>query len=112
MTEKQGSNSMMLPLLAGLAGAGLALLFAPRSGKETRDKINSQANEFNERANNKINHTKEQVHHGMEKIGDSTAKFKSAINHKLHKADKELDEKLEQQQPSTEYDHRNWDREV
>ncbi len=48
MSEHKAS---WLPLfvLGGLIGAGLALLFAPRTGKDTREKLKGMARESAER---------------------------------------------------------------
>ncbi|MDB5164174.1 MAG: YtxH-like protein [Candidatus Saccharibacteria bacterium] len=43
MKEKQGANMVAVTLMAAAAGAGVALLTAPRSGRETRARLKSQA---------------------------------------------------------------------
>jgi gas vesicle protein len=56
MAEQQAHhNTMLVPVLAGLAGAGLALLFAPRSGKETRTMMHDNAQETMDTARSKAN---------------------------------------------------------
>lgn len=54
-------NSMLTPILAGLAGAGLALLFAPRSGRDTRTMVRDNAQEIKETAQHKIDAGKAQA---------------------------------------------------
>mgnify|MGYP003402398559 FL=1 len=39
-------------VLGGLIGAGLALLFAPRSGKDTREKLSDMARDAADRLRN------------------------------------------------------------
>lgn len=49
----KGNNTTELILaflLGGLVGAGAALLMAPQSGKETREKIREMAKEWEEKA--------------------------------------------------------------
>jgi gas vesicle protein len=48
MTDDRGSNAsgvILAFLMGGLTGAALAILFAPRSGKETRDLLNDKFRE-------------------------------------------------------------------
>ena len=48
-------------LLGGLTGAITALLFAPRSGKETREQIQTKVTDVRDRAGVKLDSTVEQV---------------------------------------------------
>lgn len=59
-------------VIGGAVGAGLALLFAPRSGEETRKIISKKAQEF----------------------GDEFDEFKKDIGPKIQKAKDELAQKL------------------
>jgi gas vesicle protein len=48
MTDDRGSNAsgvILAFMMGGLTGAALAILFAPRSGKETRDLLNDKFRE-------------------------------------------------------------------
>ena len=48
--DRNGASGVILSfLLGGLAGAALAILFAPRSGKETRDMLGEKMREGAER---------------------------------------------------------------
>lgn len=48
--DRNGASGVILSfLLGGLAGAALAILFAPRSGKETRDMLGEKVREGAER---------------------------------------------------------------
>jgi gas vesicle protein len=54
MAEQAHRNPLVVPLLAGLVGAGLALLFAPRSGRETREKLRMSTQESMDSAREKL----------------------------------------------------------
>ena len=49
--EKSGSGGIFMAFLAGgLIGAGLALLYAPASGRETREKISGMAEDMKKKS--------------------------------------------------------------
>lgn len=48
MTEKSPNSTLMSLLLAALLGAGIALLLAPRSGKETRRSLHQTTDDLRE----------------------------------------------------------------
>lgn len=49
--ENTGAGALMLAFVAGaVAGAAVALLFAPASGEDTRDYLNQKAREGRDRA--------------------------------------------------------------
>jgi gas vesicle protein len=51
MSENHAENGFLSAFLAGaLVGAGIALLFAPRSGKDTRDMLSDKALGLKEKA--------------------------------------------------------------
>lgn len=49
-----GSAAVAGLVIGGLAGAGAALLFAPQSGKETRDQIQQKTVELRDQAAEKV----------------------------------------------------------
>jgi gas vesicle protein len=49
--NERGISTGAALLLGAAVGAGLALLYAPRSGRETRQQLSSSANRLRERAN-------------------------------------------------------------
>lgn len=58
--EGYSSGSMLLSfLLGGIVGAGLALLVAPQSGKETRQKIRDLADDVKERSTEYVDKAKD-----------------------------------------------------
>jgi gas vesicle protein len=63
MKDEGGSSGSVLLsfLLGGVVGAGLALLFAPRSGHETRQKIKDLADDVKEKSTEYVNQAKEKA---------------------------------------------------
>lgn len=59
--------------MAGLTGAGIALLLAPRSGKETREKIGQRTTELKDQAEDSYQKVKGTVNSSIEKTRDSLA---------------------------------------
>ena len=86
MSENQScaNGSMLLAfLLGGVIGAGIALLVAPQSGKETREKIKDLTGDLKEKAadyagqvKNKVSST---VEHGKDFIDEKKTLISSAI---------------------------------
>lgn len=63
-----GAGSIFLSfLLGGLVGAGFALLLAPQSGSETRQKIRELSEEAREKAKGYVGDVKEKVTSGLDK---------------------------------------------
>lgn len=60
-TQRMHSNAFRIATFAGIAGASLALLFAPRSGRETRDRIKFRANNMRHQAEGKLETAKQTV---------------------------------------------------
>jgi len=52
MSDERCSSVFMAFLAGGLVGAGLALLYAPGSGRETREKITGLADDIRKRSEN------------------------------------------------------------
>lgn len=50
MKERQTSNILLVSLVSAAAGAGVALLLAPRSGKETRARLIANAADMKRQA--------------------------------------------------------------
>lgn len=71
MTERSSPNIALVSLMAGVAGAGIALLFAPRSGKETRDKISQRSTELKDQAEDGYHRVKDTVNSGIDKTRSS-----------------------------------------
>jgi gas vesicle protein len=66
--EGYGSGGILLSfLLGGLVGAGFALLLAPQSGRETRQKIRELSEEAKEKAMGYVEDVKGKVTDNIEK---------------------------------------------
>ena len=58
--ENTGAGALMLAFVAGaVAGAAVALLFAPASGEETRDYLNQKAREGRDRAKDALDQSRD-----------------------------------------------------
>lgn len=66
-------------LLGGIVGAGLAMLLAPQSGRETRKKIKEFAEDMREKADDYVEHIKKGVTSTVEEGKDLYEEKKSAI---------------------------------
>ncbi len=65
--------------LGALLGAGLALLYAPRSGKETRQKIAATSHDLRERAEHLGGDAKSFIEHKKQEIAAAVEAGKEAI---------------------------------
>lgn len=69
------SNSL-LALIAGVAiGTVAGILLAPRSGKETRDKIMEEFDELTEKAQKTANEQYDKAAKKLEELKENTVKF-------------------------------------
>jgi gas vesicle protein len=80
MTEERGNARVTLLafLLGGVVGAGLALLFAPLSGKETRDRIKDLVEEVKEKAEGAVEEIKDKVKETLD-VGKKTLEEKKSM---------------------------------
>ena len=60
-TQGNGSGMLMAVMVGAAVGAGVALLFAPCSGKETRDWLSQRTGELKTRTTNAFEQGKESV---------------------------------------------------
>ena len=79
-----GAGTVIVSFLAGAAiGTALALLFAPRSGKETRERIRDAADDAVDRIREMSDEAKsrlmEAYEEGVESIREKKEIFKSAL---------------------------------
>ena len=82
--EGYSSGSVLLSfLLGGVVGAGLALLFAPQSGRETRQKIKDLADDVKEKSAEYVSQAKEKasslVEEGKGYYDEKKSILKSAV---------------------------------
>jgi gas vesicle protein len=81
MSEENGGSSRVWFLLAGLGiGAVIALLLAPRSGKETRDSIVQTAEEGRDFVVTKTEEIRKQAEDAVEKGKDLVNKQKDLLS--------------------------------
>lgn len=73
-------------LAGALIGAGLALIYAPYSGKETRERLAQRAREAKDKVEGAVNSTRETVgsalHDAREKVGTAVQGARDAIAEK------------------------------
>ena len=68
--SKHKSSSLLAFLLGGAAGAAIALLFAPATGKETREKLREGMDEAGEWTKDRFEDARESMDFGAEKVRD------------------------------------------
>lgn len=95
MDNDRGFSSgtvFMAFILGGAVGAGLAILFAPQSGKETRDKIRGLADDAKEKASQYTEQMKDKIASTIEE-GKGLLEEKKSIITSAIEAGKEAMEK-------------------
>ncbi len=95
------SGALML-IAGGIIGAGLALLFAPQSGKRTRRDIARLAKKTKHKAEDAIDDVIDTVSDMAEAIGDKTADILDQGKDMAHDAKKELMRAIEDGQAKLE----------
>jgi gas vesicle protein len=71
MSENNQGNAsgiLMAAMVGAAVGAGVALLFAPRSGKETRDWLSQRTGELKDRTANAFEQGKESIRRAAKDI--------------------------------------------
>ena len=78
MTKKDSNMNAAVALIGGaLLGAGIALLFAPQSGRKTRRQIRH----FAEKAGSKIQDARRELQHSLDNIvGDMEEKLQAGLS--------------------------------
>lgn len=89
MTESRGSRALLAPLLAGLLGAGLALLFAPRSGKQTREKMRMKAQDVKQQAQDNLSNVRDSLDQSIREAQDLKKRIGEAWQDPSRRADQE-----------------------
>lgn len=79
-------------LVGGAIGAVTALLFAPRSGEETRTEIRNKAVELRDRTTESVRDTVEQARHKADELKETVAEKAEELKQRgKHAASKQLD---------------------
>jgi gas vesicle protein len=65
--------------IGALIGAGIALLYAPRSGKETREQLTQQARDLKSSAGHVLEGAQEMIHEKQAAIGEAVAAVTEAL---------------------------------
>jgi gas vesicle protein len=75
--EKCGSGGILLAFLAGgLVGAGLAILYAPASGRETRERITGVAEDLKKKTEQLTGDVKQKVEGFVEEDAPSSSRVR------------------------------------
>lgn len=90
MTESNRSKVFVAPLLAGLLGAGLALLFAPRSGKQTRERMRMKAGDMKQQAQDNLANVRESLDQSIHEAQDLKKRIANAWSDTSRKAKEEM----------------------
>jgi gas vesicle protein len=88
MCEENSShvcNCLTAFAIGALVGAGVALLFAPHSGKETRELLAQKAHELKEKAGDIIDKAKEKITEKKTDIAAAVAAGKEAMREQREK---------------------------
>lgn len=98
-TQRMHSNAFKVATLAGIAGASLALLFAPRSGRETRDKLKTRAHSMKHHADDKL----ETAKHAVEDTAHAAREMKNRAEQAVVTGTRSAREKYEELRDRTHY---------
>ena len=86
--SKDNSGSVMIALVVGaLAGAAVALLFAPASGDETREYLGKKAREGTDKAREAIDQGREYYEHQRENIVTAVDRGRDAFQQARERGD-------------------------
>jgi len=78
--ERSSFGTFLVGFISGAAiGAGLALLFAPQSGKETREKIKDSADAIKDKIADLVDDTKDFIAEQKRAISDAVSAGKEAM---------------------------------
>lgn len=79
--KEEGGSSFLMGLLAGtILGAGLGMLFAPKSGSELRSQIGDQAGKLRDAASETYNQATEKVSHMVDKGREAYDRARSSVS--------------------------------
>ena len=79
--REEGGGSFLMGLLAGtVLGAGLGMLFAPKSGAELRSQIGDQAGRLREKANDTYSQASDKVSQMVDRGRDAYDRARSSVS--------------------------------
>lgn len=100
--ERETGSGVGPFLLGALVGAGVALLFAPRSGEETQRDLKERATRLRDAAEERVREAQEEIEERLEAARQDLMQRVEAVReavetgrHAAHDARQELEEKLE-----------------
>jgi len=86
--SKDSSGSVMIAFVVGaLAGAAVALLFAPASGEETREYLGKKAREGNDKAREAMDQGREYYQHQRENLVTAVDRGRDAFQQARERGD-------------------------
>ena len=80
MSDDRGSNTLLAFLVGGVVGAAVALLYAPRSGRETREMLAEKMREGAERGRELGNQAREKGRAIIEEAGEYVERGREAMD--------------------------------
>ena len=78
--ESGGSHTLLAFVVGAAAGAALALLYAPRTGKETRDMVGERVREGRERGRDLGHKAKEKAREVVDEAGEYIDRQKTNLH--------------------------------
>ncbi len=91
MAERNTHANVWVPVAAGMMGAGLALLFAPRSGRETRDRLQSKMGDVRDKADKQLHAASGRLKDGVEEARDLKSRVTGALKRRADEAEREME---------------------
>lgn len=92
MAETKGNNPFIIPILAGTLGAIIMLFFAPRSGKESREKLRTKTDSMKRQAKNSIT----DMHKALDQSLQETQDLKKRISEAIKQTNKKTEEEIKE----------------
>lgn len=92
--QRTSSNTVLVSLLAGAAGAAVALLFAPRSGEETRERLQQKSDDLKEQAKDSMDTAKSKAEEKFDEAKDLKDRLTTAITKSSERAKEEAKKEL------------------
>lgn len=80
MSDDRGSNTLLAFLVGGVVGAAVALLYAPRSGRETREMLADKVRDGAARGRELGNQAREKGRAIMEEAGEYVERGREAMD--------------------------------